>query len=190
MGSSESLLRNHWLGTVKDITDATQKRARLMSSLDEEDWMLNENERDETKQKIEQFTEDIRKSLQEMKAVETERPLFGLTALLEGEPSQHVRHLLVLMIARALGQGASKQYMTVETYSEEISVGNFAIALEIRSAFRSDSDIRPHITFKPGETLEQSSNPRLSERSLNVVLGLSRDIQSEVICEWFRGAFR
>ena len=187
---SEALRRNHWLGTIKDITGATQKRLALQSDLGMDEW-LGDKEKAEKEKVAQALTESIAKSLQEQRAIEaTDGQPFGLTALLDREPSQPIRHLLTLMIARALGQGASNQYMTVENYSEEISAGNYVIALEVRSAFRTDSDIRAYITFKPGETLEQSSNPRLREKSLNVVLGLARDFQSEVIGEWFRGGHR
>ncbi|MDA0839630.1 MAG: hypothetical protein O2857_17820 [Planctomycetota bacterium] len=185
MEKSEYLRRNHWLGLIKQINDATQKRARLLPD-STDDWM-SDKDKAANAERVNAVTKAIVESCKEMQGVESDGEPFGFSVLLDNAPSQPIRHLLAVLVARSLGRGASEQYMAVENYCEQIGAGDPAIALEVRNAFRSDTDIRHHITFKPGVTLEQSSNPRLRERSFNVVLGLAQDVQSEVIGEWLRG---
>ena len=184
---SESLRRNIWLGTVKDITDATQKRAALLSDLGMDDW-LGDIEKVVKEKAIASLTESIDKSCAEMISVESEGKPFGVVALLKDEPDQPVRHVLALMVAKGLK--SDNQFSTVGDLAGLVAGNDLSIALQVRSAFRNDGILREFVSFKPAESLDRFSGLRLREKSFNVMIGLAQDIQSEVISDFFRGGIR
>jgi hypothetical protein len=169
--------RTRWLELAKHLTTACLTRQEKLRDL-APNSRLDDDERKQTLKAICKLNRGIGKTADEIAALESGN--YGVNTILDA-PTQLERVTVALMVVSRLVGDVGRELRGIESLVDTVGGMDMEDALAVRSLFRGDSQLRPHIHIHYAETLDES-DVRLKESSLNRVLGNQPD-ESERMTE-------
>jgi hypothetical protein len=165
--------RTAWAGLAKRMTERLLERQEKLNDLCPNNSLCTGDDRRQALKAVCNLNKDIAKLADEMAALEQESRV-GTKAMLGKDPGTLVRTVVALMATARFSPEVGRDARSVDDIVGLVGARDPEDSLAVRSLFREDRVLHPHINISYGPTLDESG-VRFKESSLNRLLSQSPD---------------
>lgn len=172
--------RSEWTRLARGITEKLLERNERIEHDLAPGSLLDDDDRRNALKFICRMNRDINSLCEKMSALERTTKV-GTKALLNRNPEHLMRIVVALLATARFDRQAEREARCVGDIVEIVGAKDSDDCLAVRSMFRDDSVLRPHLSISYRQTLDASS-VCLKESSLNKLLAQKTD-QSEKVTD-------